>query len=78
MAAPAADDAAADSPGGRARFRRILLAGLLILAPLALTAFVLVQVFRWMERHLRAADRPRAGAGAAASRTSTSPASACC
>jgi uncharacterized membrane protein len=49
MAAPAADDAAADSPGGRARFRRILLAGLLILAPLALTIFVLVQVFRWMD-----------------------------
>jgi len=37
------------SPSLRTRFRRILIGGLLILAPLALTVFVLVQVFRWMD-----------------------------
>ena len=47
--ADAAPDPAPSSPSLRTRFRRILIGGLLILAPLALTVFVLVQVFRWMD-----------------------------
>jgi uncharacterized membrane protein len=47
--APVPPDPPPASPGLRARFRRILIGGLLILAPLALTVFVLVQVFRWMD-----------------------------
>jgi uncharacterized membrane protein len=47
--AAAPPDPAPANPGLRARFRRILIGGLLILAPLALTVFVLVQVFRWMD-----------------------------
>lgn len=33
----------------RARLRRLLVTGLLILAPVALTVFVLVQLFQWMD-----------------------------
>ena len=47
--ADAAPDSTLSSPSLRTRFRRILIGGLLILAPLALTVFVLVQVFRWMD-----------------------------
>jgi uncharacterized membrane protein len=36
-------------PNWRARLRRLLVTGLLILAPVALTVFVLVQLFRWMD-----------------------------
>jgi uncharacterized membrane protein len=36
-------------PPWRAKFRRLLVTGLLILAPVALTVFVLVQLFRWMD-----------------------------
>lgn len=36
-------------PGWRARLRRLLLTGLVILAPVALTVFVLVQLFQWMD-----------------------------
>lgn len=36
-------------PTWRARLRRLLVTGLLILAPAALTAFVLVQLFQWMD-----------------------------
>ena len=44
-----APDPSPPSPKLRTRFRRILIAGLLILAPLALTIIVLVQVFKWMD-----------------------------
>lgn len=36
-------------PSWRARLRRLLVTGLLILAPVALTVFVLVQLFQWMD-----------------------------
>ncbi|HUO85748.1 MAG TPA: DUF502 domain-containing protein [Thermoanaerobaculia bacterium] len=36
-------------PAWRAQLRRLLVTGLLILAPVALTVFVLVQLFRWMD-----------------------------
>lgn len=36
-------------PNWRGRLRRLLVTGLLILAPVALTVFVLVQLFRWMD-----------------------------
>jgi uncharacterized membrane protein len=36
-------------PAWRARLRRLLVTGLLILAPVALTVFVLVQLFQWMD-----------------------------
>lgn len=36
-------------PHWRARLRRLLVTGLLILAPVALTVFVLVQLFQWMD-----------------------------
>lgn len=36
-------------PSWRARLRRLLVTGLLILAPAALTVFVLVQLFQWMD-----------------------------
>lgn len=36
-------------PNWRARLRRLLVTGLLILAPVALTVFVLVQLFQWMD-----------------------------
>lgn len=36
-------------PAWRAELRRLLVTGLLILAPVALTVFVLVQLFRWMD-----------------------------
>jgi uncharacterized membrane protein len=36
-------------PTLRARLRRLLVTGLLILAPVALTVFVLVQLFQWMD-----------------------------
>jgi uncharacterized membrane protein len=36
-------------PGLRARFKRLLITGLVILAPLALTVFVAVQLFQWMD-----------------------------
>lgn len=49
VAAGAAPDPGLSSPGFRARFRRVLIGGLLILAPVALTVFVLVQVFKWMD-----------------------------
>ena len=36
-------------PTWRAQLRRLLVTGLLILAPVALTVFVLVQLFQWMD-----------------------------
>jgi uncharacterized membrane protein len=36
-------------PHWRARLRRLLVTGLLILAPVALTVFVLVKLFQWMD-----------------------------
>lgn len=36
-------------PTWRARLRRLLVTGLLILAPVALTVFVLVKLFQWMD-----------------------------
>ncbi|HEX2162845.1 MAG TPA: DUF502 domain-containing protein [Thermoanaerobaculia bacterium] len=52
MSGPPASSHPEPHPGRptlRARLRRLLLAGLLILAPAALTVFVLVQLFVWMD-----------------------------